>query len=278
MKRTTLSSIVTVMVALALAACGSAAGVGNSATTPRAFVQTDAPSSSPTAAPTPTPQPTPVFGTEPTGPIQVGQVVHVVDGDTIDVMVDGTKVRVRYIGMDTPETHSGVEWLGPEASAANGQLVMGREVVLEKDVSETDQYGRALRYVWLHDGATWTLVNLELIRQGFATIMRYPPDVKYVDPVFVPAERAAKVAGIGRWEAQPTPVPTPVPTPLAFVPPPPVAGKCEPSYPGICIPIGSPDLDCGDISWRRFVVLWNVPNPDPHRFDGDQDGIGCETG
>jgi micrococcal nuclease len=273
-----------VALALILSACGSAAGIDTRVTTPSApaSVRTDAPSftSVPTPPPTPTPAPTPVFGREPTGPTEIGQVVNVVDGDTIDVVVDGRKVRVRYIGMDTPETHSGLEWLGPEASAANSRLVMGREVVLEKDVSETDQYGRALRYVWLHDGATWTLVNLELIREGFATIMRYPPDVKYIDPIFVPAEDAAKAAGIGRWGAQPAPVATPRPaTPVPFVPPPPppAAGKCEPSYPGICILIGSPDLDCGDISWRRFVVLWNVPNPDPDRFDGDHDGIGCES-
>ena len=259
-----------IAMALVLAACGGTAGAGTSATqVARASVQA--------TATTPTPAPRPAFGLEPTGPIQVGQVVHIVDGDTIDVVVAGAKVRVRYIGMDTPETHSGIEWLGPEASAANEQLVMGREVVLEKDVSETDQYGRALRYVWLHDGATWTLVNLELIREGFAAVLRYPPDVKYIDPLFVPAEAAARAAGIGRWAASLAPVATAVPTPLGFVPPPPNRAKCEPSYPGICIPINSPDLDCGDITFRRFVVLWNVPNPDPHRFDGNHDGVGCEA-
>jgi micrococcal nuclease len=281
------SSLVAVTVVLtgasmALAKPAPSVGLTDASPSPvaRASAATPTPTGSPTARltvmptarPTPTAQPTPVFGREPTGPIQIGQVVNVVDGDTIDVVVDGTKVRVRYIGMDTPETHNGLEWLGPEASAANSQLVMGREVVLEKDVSETDQYGRALRYVWLHDGATWTLVNLELIKLGFAAVMRYPPDVKYVDPIFVPAEEAARAAGIGRWGASPTPVATAPPaTPVAQT-------NCEPSYPGICIPIGSPDLDCGDISWRRFVVLWDVPNPDPHRFDGDQDGIGCESG
>ena len=208
------SSLVAVSVVLtgtsfAIAKPAPSVGSTDASTSPVAQASVAAVTATPSATPrptpaatppsTPTPAPTPVFGREPTGPTEIGQVVNVVDGDTIDVMVDGTKVRVRYIGMDTPETHSGVEWLGPEASAANSQLVMGREVVLEKDVSETDQYGRALRYVWLHDGATWTLVNLELIREGFATIMRYPPDVKYIDPIFVPAEEAAKAAGIGRW-------------------------------------------------------------------------------
>jgi micrococcal nuclease len=272
------SPLVAVAMALILGACGSAAGIdGGASATPLelASVPSDAQSSSPTVTSVPTPAPTPVFGREPTGPTQIGQVVNVVDGDTIDVMVDGTKVRVRYIGMDTPETHNGLEWLGPEASAANSHLVMGREVVLEKDVSETDEYGRALRYVWLDDGGTWTLVNLELIKQGFAQITTYPPDVKYVDALYVAAQDAAQAAGLGLWGTPPTPVATAPPaTPVPFAPPP---QNCEPSYPGICIPIGSPDLDCGDISWRRFTVLWDVPNPDPHRFDGYQDGIGCES-
>lgn len=49
---------------------------------------------------------------------------------------------------------------------------------------------------------------------------------------------------------------------------------CDPAYPGVCIPSPPPDLDCGDIEHRRFEVL----EPDPHRFDGDDDGIGCESG
>jgi Divergent InlB B-repeat domain len=52
---------------------------------------------------------------------------------------------------------------------------------------------------------------------------------------------------------------------------------CAASYPTVCIPPPPPDLDCGDISYRNFTVLWNVPDPDPHHFDGDHDGIGCET-
>lgn len=238
---------------------------------------TPSPTERPTRRPTPTPKPTPAFGLEPTGPTETGTVLNIVDGDTIDILVDGVEMRVRYIGMDTPEVHSGVEWLGAEASAANAELVEGREVVLEKDVSETDQYGRALRYVWVQDGSGWLLVNLELIRLGFASITTYPPDVKYVDALYVDAQDEAQAAGLGLWgAAPPTPAPTPVPAVVAPVPLVPQTG-CEASYPGICIPIGSADLDCGEIQWRRFAVVWNVPNPDPHGFDGDQDGIGCES-
>jgi micrococcal nuclease len=54
-------------------------------------------------------------------------------------------------------------------------------------------------------------------------------------------------------------------------------GHCAASYPTVCIPPPPPDLDCGDITYRNFTVLYNVPDPDPHGFDGDNDGVGCET-
>jgi hypothetical protein len=59
-------------------------------------------------------------------------------------------------------------------------------------------------------------------------------------------------------------------------PPPPRGGRCAASYPDECIPPPPPDLDCSDIPYRNFRVLWSVANPDPHRFDGDHDGVGCE--
>jgi hypothetical protein len=60
-------------------------------------------------------------------------------------------------------------------------------------------------------------------------------------------------------------------------PPPPHPGMCAQSYPDECIPPPPPDLNCADIPYRNFRVLWNVPDPDPHHFDGDKDGIGCES-
>lgn len=73
------------------------------------------------------------------------------------------------------------------------------------------------------------------------------------------------------------PAPTAVPPRPTTVPPQPTAvpprANCDPSYPDVCIPPPPPDLDCGDISYRRFRVIGN----DPHRFDGDNDGIGCES-
>jgi hypothetical protein len=55
------------------------------------------------------------------------------------------------------------------------------------------------------------------------------------------------------------------------------AGNCAPSYPDVCIPPPPPDLNCADIPYRNFRVIYNVPDPDPHRFDADHDGIGCES-
>ena len=207
----------------------------------------------------------------PTGPTETATVVRVVDGDTIVVDRGRGEEHIRYIGVDTPETvhpSKPVEAFGREASAANRALVEGRQVVLERDISEVDRYGRLLRYVWLADGSSWSFVNLELVKRGYAQVVTYPPDVKYVDQ-FLAAQREARAAGRGLWGV--TPDTSPSPSPNAS----PVASPrgCDPAYPSVCIPPPPPDLDCGDIPDRRFAVL----PPDPHRFDGNHDGVGCES-
>lgn len=108
-------------------------------------------------------------------PNEIGLVVDVVDGDTIKVNIAGETFTIRYIGIDTPEVQLG-EWMGQEAKEANQTLVLGKEVNLVKDISNTDQYGRLLRYVYLLDG---TFVNGVLVEQGFAESLAYPPDTKY---------------------------------------------------------------------------------------------------
>jgi hypothetical protein len=60
-------------------------------------------------------------------------------------------------------------------------------------------------------------------------------------------------------------------------PPPPGGGSCAPSYPTVCIPPPPPDLNCADIPYRNFTVRWDVADPDPHHFDGNHDGVGCES-
>ncbi len=148
-----------------------------------------------------------VLAAGPTGPTTTAIVDRVVDGDTIIVRIGRDSDRVRYIGMDTPETvkpGTPVEWMGPEASAANKRLVSGRTVILEKDVSERDQYGRLLRDVWMKDGDRWTLANIQLVLGGFAQVTTYPPDVKYVDALLA-AQRVARDADAGLWAPTPPP-------------------------------------------------------------------------
>jgi micrococcal nuclease len=131
-------------------------------------------------------------------------VVDITDGDTVRVFIDGEEHRLRYIGIDTPESvapDQPVEAYGPEATTANALLVGGEEVVLESDVSDTDRYDRLLRYVWLEPddpGDAWTLVNLELVEAGLAEAIEYPPDTKYVDDLEA-AEDEARAAGRGMW-------------------------------------------------------------------------------
>jgi len=119
------------------------------------------------------------------------KVVRVIDGDTIEI---AGGAHVRYIGMDTPETYPKVEFYGPEAKAENIELVEGKLVTLEKDVSETDKYGRLLRYVYV-DGV---FVNGELVRLGYAEAVSYPPDTRYQWQL-EQLEKEAKAAKLGIW-------------------------------------------------------------------------------
>lgn len=150
----------------------------------------------------------PATGLGPGGPTETARVVRVVDGDTLVIDRGRGQERLRYIGIDTPESvkpDTPVEFMAHEASAANAALVEGRELVLETDVSDTDRFGRLLRYAWIHEGGTWVLVNLELVRRGYAQAVSFPPDVRWQDALR-DAERGAREAGIGLWgPATPTP-------------------------------------------------------------------------
>lgn len=217
---------------------------------------------------------------------------RVVDGDTADfVLSDGRTDRVRFILIDTPETvhpSAPVGCYGQEASNFTAWLLsLGGDVYLERDVSDRDRYDRLLRYVWIDfGGGEVYLLNEAIARSGYGALSTYPPDVKYVDQIRA-AQEFAQRHQRGLWGACDSfgaPAVTNAPANTATeswaaeqpVAPPPAAApasECHPSYPTLCLP-GAPDLDCGDISARRFPVL----PPDPHRFDGDHDGIGCESG
>ncbi len=127
-------------------------------------------------------------------------MVRTIDGDTIDVKIGDTEERVRLLGVDTPESvkrDSPVECFGKEASKfAAGLLPAGTELHLERDVEARDAYGRLLAYVYrLPDGL---FVNIELVRQGFAQTLTFPPNVTHADE-FVDAARQAERANLGLW-------------------------------------------------------------------------------
>lgn len=118
-------------------------------------------------------------------------VTRIIDGDTIEVNIGGRLYDVRYIGVDTPEPN---QPFGHEAAEKNAELLSGNRITLEKDVSETDRYGRLLRYVY----ADGIFVNAELVRQGYAQVATYPPDVKFQNH-FLELQREAQESGKGLW-------------------------------------------------------------------------------
>ncbi len=136
--------------------------------------------------------------------LQEAQVVRVVDGDTIIVLIDGREERLRYIGIDAPESvapDQPVECYGPEASKENERLVGGQKVYLEADTEDRDRYGRLLRYVYVdgQDG-NLTMVNEQLVASGFAEAGSYPPNERYSDNLFA-AEREASRLEAGLWRS-----------------------------------------------------------------------------
>jgi micrococcal nuclease len=261
---------------LFLAACSGAPAIDGPVATPTPAPATPRATSS--AEATEGLSPSPELGSAPIGPTEVATVLSITDGDTIRVDRGFGSEPVRYIGINTPEVGDPG---GSEATAENTWLLVGMEVVLEKDVSETDQFDRLLRYVWIEAGSGWIFVNVELVWRGFAQAATYPPDVRFAD-YFITAERGARSAGVGLWASTPlpTPAPTPLPTPAPtalptaapVVTPAPVA-NCHPSY-SPCLPIVA-DLDCPDVRALAAAPV-TVTGPDDYRLDGDHDGIGCE--
>lgn len=192
-----------------------------------------------TAAPTPSPPPSFPDGTTP------ATVIRVVDGDTIEVEIEGETHKVRYIGIDTPETvdpRRPVGCFGEEASAANKALVEGRIVGLEGDISDTDRFGRLLRYVWLNDSE---MVNAILVREGYAQSSAYPPDVRYQE-LFNGLEAGARSAGRGLWG--PVCLATSAPTPAGS----PAEGACQ--YSGT-----SEAVIKGNISTNSGEKIYHLP-------------------
>ena len=207
----------------------------------------------------------------------VGVVASVIDGDTLSLR-DGR--RVRLVQIDTPELGSGECYSRAARTALLALAPVGKPVVLEADpaLDRTDRYGRLLRYV-SRNGVN---VNLELVRRGAAAPYFYRGDRgRYATPL-ERAARQARAAKRGLWRACPATRLDPLhaiatgrsgqaPKPSA----PAAAGRCDPNYAGGCVPPYPPDLDCADIRALGIAPV-RVVGSDPHRLDGDGDGLGCE--
>ena len=136
---------------------------------------------------------------EPTG---TGTIASITDGDTVRLRVGGDELRVRLIGLDTPELRDPLECFGPEATAALEALApVGSEVGYAYDRDPQDRYERELMYLYAADG---TLINLELVAQGYAEAIRVEPNDRYW-PELQDAERAARDAARGLWGSCPAP-------------------------------------------------------------------------
>ncbi len=132
-------------------------------------------------------------------------VSRIVDGDTIEIIMNSEKYKVRFIGVNCPEYTSKIEEYGKEATEYTKNALFNKYVYIEKDVSETDKYGRLLRYIWLDIPTSITeneirtkMFNAKLLIDGYAQVSTYPPDVKYVD-YFKSLQREAKNNNVGLW-------------------------------------------------------------------------------
>lgn len=132
------------------------------------------------------------------------RVTRVVDGDTVVArLADGERERVRYIGIDTPESvkpDTPVQCFAEQASHRNSALVAGRAVLLRLDAEHRDRYGRLLAYVYRR--ADGLFVNAALVRDGYAETLRIPPNTAHARELSR-LERAARERGAGLWGACP---------------------------------------------------------------------------
>ncbi|MED0678713.1 thermonuclease family protein [Aneurinibacillus thermoaerophilus] len=131
------------------------------------------------------------------------KVIKVIDGDTFVVKINNKEEKVRLIGVDTPETvhpSKPVQYYGPEASAYTKKRLEGKTVTLEFDVQQRDKYGRLLAYVWLGNekNKKAEMFNQTLVKEGYAQVATFPPNVKYTDS-FVKLQKEAREAGKGLW-------------------------------------------------------------------------------
>ena len=207
-------------------------------------------------------------------PSAAARVAEVVDGDTIE-LTDGRLVRL--VQIDTPELDERECYARRAAGTLAAILPPRTGVRLERDprLDRVDRYGRLLRYVFKRT----TNVNVALVRRGAATVWFYGGERGSYARQLVRAARGARADERGLWGScrrarfdPEKPASTGVQTPSRRRGSRPA--RCDASYPGTCIPPYPPDLDCDQVTPSSF----RVRAPDPHGFDRDGNGRGCESG
>jgi micrococcal nuclease len=208
------------------------------------------------------------------------KIVKVVDGDTMNVVLDKKQETIRLLLVDTPETvhpQKPVEPFGPEASKFAKDTLSGQDVKLEIDISERDKYGRLLCYLWIDD----KLFNEMLLEKGLARVAYvYPPNIKYVDQ-FREIQKKAQNSGKGIWsienyaqadgfhdEAAAKPAPTTQPT-----------KKPIPSQTPSANTETSGDVYYKNCTAAKAAGAAPIHKGDPGystKLDRDGDGIACE--
>lgn len=220
-------------------------------------------------------------------------VVSVTDGDTFKVQIDGEVQTVRIVGINTPETvdpRQPVECFGAEASTALTARLTNAQVSLESDPtqSNTDRYGRLLRFVFLPDS---TDVGLEMIRQGYAQSVSYGSKPHAYANAYALAEKEAQDNQAGLWSptacvmASPTPTATPVPTPVVTPRPTPVPTRAPTPVPQPVTPQTQtapasgwscncqktcPNLSCAEAQFQLNSCGCS-------QRDADKDGLACDA-
>ncbi len=133
-------------------------------------------------------------------------VTKVIDGDTIWVNINGKEEKVRFIGVNCPEYTTKIEEYGKEATEYTTNELLGKKVYLQKDISQTDDYNRLLRYVWLEKIDTINeenienyLFNAKLVINGYAQSNYYKPDIS-LQNYLEKFEKEAKKQKIGIWQ------------------------------------------------------------------------------
>jgi endonuclease YncB( thermonuclease family) len=185
-----------------------------------------------------------------------GRVSYVVDGDTLAVGLDnGRRERVRLIGIDTPERGA---CLAAKATGLARRLADDERIVLRGDATQDtrDRYGRLLAYAWVRGRD----LGFRMVAAGLAHVYVYDRPFQRLG-AYRNAEAMGRRHAPNVWAGCAAPV-----TPAR------PRSSCDASYPTVCIPPPPPDLDCADVPQSGFAVR----GTDPHHFDGDGDGIGCE--